>query len=674
MGTINIKGHRKLPPSPLCMNEDEIEKFGLEECEAEEPEEESEEIDGVILDEGVEPEVDPELEQTVQNVYLGLRVGDMVKITAKNKFFNEDAVVRRLKNRKLFLRFFTYGSMYEEWMDPGDVRKLTDVEVLKGLSGPQQPITQRDIDGPSRGEDRGRYQDDRSRRNMVDNFGGDQKRRQGRNAERYSNDNGEEAKRNDDNWRSYKDNQRRQQGGYDDGGLEMQGSKKPQQRRPGVSSDQWAPSDVDGQWGRTSQRQNRREKRMTSSDEGDDWSAFVSSPSGKNQPSQQETDDFFASLMTDLSNDFGSDRKTNNDGNSNKQGMKTNTRTPTEYSTGEDDFFASLISEIENDTPVAPTTAKNNNNRNKKVNTNNIPDDDDFFASLAAELYDDDDNIKMRDDNDVGLQRTKSRTGHSDVKREEDDLLATLEMVVPKEPTKTKKPSNSKTDRRTSNEMDDLDSFFSEIGMLNNVDDDSSSSASSSSSSSKASSSSSSSRRLELEEDDFFSQLQTGLDSQIHDDDDDFGHSARYSSSSKRSSSSSSSSGTTSTPLEDVDFFTQLEAELDSQLYSTTSSSTSSPPPKKQRQKEQDTTTSTNSKTTTTTTTPLVVKNLPENDVIVSSASKTKKTKTKDTTTTTTPTVGLEDRTMPELKEMLRERGLKISGKKSELIERLTSA
>ena len=48
-------------------------------------------------------------------VYLGLKVDDMVKVTAKGKFFNEDGIVRRLKEGKIFVRFYTYGTMFEEW-------------------------------------------------------------------------------------------------------------------------------------------------------------------------------------------------------------------------------------------------------------------------------------------------------------------------------------------------------------------------------------------------------------------------------------------------------------------------------------------------------------------------------------------------------------------------------
>jgi hypothetical protein len=516
MGTINIKGHKKLPPSPLCLNEEEIEKFGLEECKVEEDEVAKEEKDGVILDEGDEPEVDPELEETVQNVYMGLRVGDMVKVTAKNKFFNEDAVVRRLKNKQLFLRFYTYGSMYEEWMDPGDVRKLTDEEVLKGLSGPQQPVTQRDIDGPSLGEDRERFQDDRSRRNMVSNFGGDQNRRQGRNAERYDRGDPQEMKRNDDNWNSYKDNQRRGQGGYNDGDFEIQGSKQPR-------DDRWVQSDVDGQWGRTMQRQNRREKRKTPASEGGDWSAFVSAP-GAEQPSQEETDDFFASLMTDLSNDLGSEKKS-------KQGTKGDSTSSAQISS-EDDFFASLISEIEDLDSAMPEKKFKN-------------DAEDFFASLASEIQDD------------------APPSSGDVTDGEVDFFTVLEQEMESEDNPVTLKQEKPVSPNKARAADELDSFFSELGVL----------------------------------------------------DDDI--------------SASTASG------EPDDFFAQLEAELESQL--------SSGAPEK----------IVSDKVPSATSREVEALPVPVDKVGASD---------------------LGERTVPELKEMLRERGLKVSGKKAELIERLTSA
>ena len=371
MGTINYKGHKKLPPAPVALNEEEIENFGLEDLESEEPEEPE---DDIILDSEEADQEAAELEETVQTVYKGLRVDDMVKVTAKNKFFDEDAIVRRLKDGKLFLRFYTYGSMYEEWMDPGDVRKLSNIEILKGMSGPQQPITQQDFDGSNQanrgsrfGDDRGRYGD--SRRNQVGTRGGGPRnRRQDRTAGRFQRDSDRNQRRNDDNWNWYKDNERRKEGGgYQDGEYELRGSRDNKNRRE-RRNDRWAQGDVDSQWGRTSQRQNRREgrQRRQESKPEEDWSAFVS-PVSKKQPTKEETDDFFASLMTDLSNDLeiGDSRRQSSVGDS-KSSSDSN---------GEDDFFATLMSEIEEQDTQQPSE--------DPISSSS---DDDFFASLEEEI------------------------------------------------------------------------------------------------------------------------------------------------------------------------------------------------------------------------------------------------------------------------------------------------
>jgi len=136
----------------VALNELEVENFGLEDLEYEDPEEDQNEEDGVIVDEAGADKKNHVDEEAIK-VYLGIKVDDMVKVTKSCKFFNEDGIVRRLKDGKIFVRFYTYGSMFEEWMDPEDVRKLTDTEVLKGLSGPQQPVTQRDFEETTDGYD-----------------------------------------------------------------------------------------------------------------------------------------------------------------------------------------------------------------------------------------------------------------------------------------------------------------------------------------------------------------------------------------------------------------------------------------------------------------------------------------------------------------------------------------
>ena len=168
----------------VALNEMEVENFGLEDLEFEEEEEEfvEEGEEDVIVDEA-EDKKKKKMEEEAIKVFLGIKVDDMVKVTKKCKFYNEDGIVRRLKDGKIFLRFYTYGSMFEEWMDPEDVRKLTDAEVMKGLSGPTEPITQRDFEEDSNEYDSdGRRRAGTFRRDLMSHMKGtqDRNRRQDR--------------------------------------------------------------------------------------------------------------------------------------------------------------------------------------------------------------------------------------------------------------------------------------------------------------------------------------------------------------------------------------------------------------------------------------------------------------------------------------------------------------
>jgi hypothetical protein len=371
MGTVNKKGHKKLPPVPVALNELEIENFGLEELEFEEKEEEE---DDIILD-SAEADLKANakansIEETVQKVYKGLRVEDMIKVTAKNKFFNEDGIVRRLKDGKVLIKFYTYGTMYEEWLDPDDVRKLSSVEILTGLTGASQPVTQQDIDGPQQQQGRGR--DDRQgdmRRGVSGGMdGGPRDRRQDRAENRFRQGGAEQGRGKDqENWNWYKENERRNQGGgYSEGDTDIRGSGDSKQQSGRQSNNKWAQGDVDSQWGRTSQRENRREKRQKpDSSSGDDWSAFVSPASSP--PSQAETDDFFASLMTDLSKDLESDKSS--------QRRSGGSVESSGGASSEDDFFASLMSEISEDESGGSSQTKPASS-----------DNDDFFASLEEDM------------------------------------------------------------------------------------------------------------------------------------------------------------------------------------------------------------------------------------------------------------------------------------------------
>lgn len=460
MGTINYKGMRKLPPAPVALNEEEVANFGLEECEDEFAEET--ESDDVIVDTAEADDEAAEFEETIQKVYKGLRVNDMVKVTAKNKFYDEDALVRRLKDGKVFLRFYTYGSMYEEWMDPGDIRKLSSIEILKGLSGPQQPLTQRDIDGSNGNERGGRYDADRRpgdlRRNLQDSLGGGPRnRRQDSTVQQYQRDaDRDRQQKGDDNWNWYKEKERRNQaGGYDDGVFEIRGSERNSPRRG--NRDAWTQGDVDSQWGRNNQREKRQERRqpMTRKDDGGDWSAFVS-PS-KQRPSKDETDDFFASLMADLSNDLDSERRST--GPSSRNSKSGN------YASTEDDFFASLISEIEQES--SPSSSG-------KGLSSFGSDEDDFFSSLVNEIQLDA-VVPQPKQSKPPNKVTKKTSAASD----DTDFFQSIAAEI-------ESSSATVANTESKNTIDELDDFFSDLDLDVNG-----------------------------EPDDFFAGLQTELDSEL---------------------------------------------------------------------------------------------------------------------------------------------------------------
>ena len=135
MGTVNRKGNRKLPPVPLPLGPEEIQKFkGLEE---------DQEVFEDMFGGDYTGRSDSGSDLLAQ--YSGYDVGQMVKVLRGN-FEGEDGTVRRLKDGQLMVRMFTYGQTYDEWFDPDAIRPLTDLEALRGLSGPTGPIDQDQFD------------------------------------------------------------------------------------------------------------------------------------------------------------------------------------------------------------------------------------------------------------------------------------------------------------------------------------------------------------------------------------------------------------------------------------------------------------------------------------------------------------------------------------------------
>jgi transcription antitermination factor NusG len=687
MGTINIKGHRKLPPTPQPLSEEEIKNFDLENFKWVQNEQEivstaavKEKERTVIVDtedyDIEESRIVNEIEEEVQTVYKGLKVEDMIKVTNKGKFYNEDGLVRRLKEGKVLIRFFTYGTVFDEWLDPSEVRKLTKVEILQGLGGPSAPITQRDLDGPRQDrQDRRDQRDDFDSRNQAGAFGGEPRhRRQDRTDRQFRNDRGSDDRRERDNWNWYQEKDRRsREGGYSDGQQHIRGSSDQRQSRGNF----WAESDVDSQWGRNNSPSRSSDVDRRRPPEKD-WNSFVSkspAPQKTEPPTKKGTDDFFVSLMSDLSGDVGGDKNDANVGNSGGD-------------RSDDDFFASLISEIDENKSKSRTSTSSSNKE-----WDGGRSDDDFFASLMS---------------DIDAQKSTSRPSRSSRKDDndnDDDFFASLEKEIRGGSARSNKFQS--TGQSKSNKFDaakQLESIFAEFSMDSTAsgEDDFFASlekelASDLGEVKKQSKSTMSQPQAsdEADMDDFFSSLEMELASDLGGEK----HQAKFSKPVPKVSAETN----------DDDFFSSLEMELSDTMNEVVQTADGKSFddsndffPNRDSDISWDATTDKAAEKTTilTTTAELTSATVVDSPVphhsSVDDGMTTEETRTKTATKTSNNTNGkstspppmanppvphhnvmdrngLQTRTVLELKDMLRERGLKVSGKKAELIDRLTS-
>ena len=641
MGTVNHKGYKKLPPAPLALNEDEIENFGLEDIiedidddingRSTTATDQKHTIDanGIILDNNEDDDEndndddddeynDPmykNIDKKSLKQYKGFKVEDMVKVIQPGKFYNEDGIVRRLKDGQIFVRFYTYGTMFEEWISPNDLRKLTSDEVVRGLSSgnPTQPITQQDFDERNGIVSSGRQQYTSSGRPMdvrdalrsslpvggsSNSSGNDRNRRQDRIADRFkgnNNNNNNNVIRNeqrdaDKNWNWYKEQQQQTNKQQDS----VVGVDNEWTMRAGSQDDnnnnRWVEGDVDSQWGRKPQRQIRNEVRRTTPNSDNymknrlteaaidgtaDWSTFVT-PS---VPLSKEAADVDKSSST---------------------------------STGPDDFFTSLMSDLNKDLPTTtdpnPLREYNNNNnyRSQRPNgdlrsrsppppvesqqiTTNTNAADDFFSLLMSDLNKDiggptDMTNQKRSVQGPAPTAATSRQSSTTTSSSEDDFFASLMTDLNTNPTTIPPP------RRMDN--DSGGAVSKQIVRPNVIENN----------------------------------KKKNNDYTIQQDD---------------------------------DFFASLEAELETSLRISNNGAVG-----RTSASINDNVSPSTSTTTTTTTIPIPA------------------TKTNDPPTTRIPVVApapslssnLAKNTIPVLKDMLRERGLKVSGTKAELIERLSSS
>jgi len=552
MGSVRYKGTKKLPPAPVPLSLDEVEQFGLEEWEEEEEKEDpmaALEATGIIVDESDDHD-HPKVDEEAVKEFLGLKVNDVIKVTAaKNRFHNEEGFVRRLKEGKIFVRFFTYGTMFEEWLLPSDVRKLTEVEQLRGVSGPDRPVSNDDLK-PFRPKD------PRSRRHDVDRGAGNRRsRRQDRNFE-SNNDAYENAK----NWKWYQEDRKGAAGDiFEDGGRIAMSAGSRQVQSPNNYSNQRF----------TSPKKKQRKPRDTFDE---DWSSFVST-SGKTETGK--TDDFFDSLMSDLSSDLDS------------PGQKS----------ADSGFYDMLNGDVTNDKP-------RNSKSSRQMSSDS--DFDSFLDDVASEIRGDNKGASEADDffdkltQEVDSEVSSSRGGNN-----ADDFFATLQAD-----RGSLLPSRALEDQSSD---DFFDSLGADLEADLSADIESLFGPPDASEGSKANMEKSSALHDQSNEN-FFGALGAELEADFE----------------------SNSNSVDSPPKSNDDFFDSFGAELEADLGGDLDAAFVSSPD----------TNESNTKAQSTSRVSNVPPSTPEN---------------------------LKGLKVAELKDMLKQKGLKVSGKKSELIERLSS-
>lgn len=446
-------------------------------------------------------------------------------------------------------------SLFSFRMDPGDVRKLSEIEVLKGLQGPTQPVTQRDFDNP--GRDDNRYQPNVRQgpgtfrgelMSTVKGARGPRNRREDRVQRGQAGDffgrAENERRREERNWEWYKENRRGNAGVVADDEWQYRPGSRHKER------DDSTLSDVDSQWGRAPPKRQQRHERRQESDEdnvsrrsNDDWGKFVSPATA---PAQSDEDDFFASLMTDLSKDLNSGESGSN--------RRSQQREPSRLSTfsevnEEDNFFASLMAEISDEGESGSATEDSGSSMFV----------DDFFSSLDIS------------DRKSGTDKAKAPT-ESNTDFDEGDLFDSFDVVD------------------TKSDSDDADIF----GFLD-LD--------------KKPQPANKGETPTGDEDDFFASLEEELESTLE-----------------------GAKSTGALDDDDDDLFASLKEEGSAKLSS-------------------------------------------DNDVYNGSDDGIASSKNSAKKNTERPSMNIQDLgklKVPELKEMLRERGLKVSGNKAELIDRLS--
>ena len=87
---------------------------------------------------------DPEDPGDAFDITFGFEVGQYVKIL-DGPHTGEDGIVRKFRDGKIGVRMFTYGSQFDAMFEAKQLYKMNELEVARGLTGPERSITQEEF-------------------------------------------------------------------------------------------------------------------------------------------------------------------------------------------------------------------------------------------------------------------------------------------------------------------------------------------------------------------------------------------------------------------------------------------------------------------------------------------------------------------------------------------------
>eukprot|EP00590_Aulacoseira_subarctica_P005885 CAMPEP_0172434912 /NCGR_PEP_ID=MMETSP1064-20121228/70879_1 /TAXON_ID=202472 /ORGANISM="Aulacoseira subarctica , Strain CCAP 1002/5" /LENGTH=381 /DNA_ID=CAMNT_0013183171 /DNA_START=3093 /DNA_END=4238 /DNA_ORIENTATION=+ len=316
----------------------------------------------------------------------------MVKILS-GKHKHEDGIVKKIKDGQVNVRLYAYGSIFDEWFDPSDLKALTEEQVQQTLlkaktnETPSEPITQQQFTKqmyPEENDDPATFTTTIS--DVLSNLGIKQRnRKQDRKPSAISEQQQEKLRQERDKW------------------FASTASSQKQQSQTNNNMDD-NQSRVNAQWGRpTKQRDDETAfKKQTKQTLDDDyWSNILTNNA---LSGDDENDDFFSDLLAELSSGGVSDTTTT---------TTTTTKEPqnTKQSSSEDLFFESLEQSLQQreqqdtafqrksrtksdvDSSLLSIHSSTKDSTAAAVDTSllssaNEEDDDLFFSKLEDELTD----------------------------------------------------------------------------------------------------------------------------------------------------------------------------------------------------------------------------------------------------------------------------------------------